>query len=189
MEADPGYCAALSSLAHSRRLTEADHPVVARLQATLDAAPADHEGRALLHFALGKAFDDLKDYGEAMRHFDAGNALRRRFAPFDPDNFRKRIDRTIAVSTPEFFARHAKLATADATPLLIVGLPRSGTSLVEQILSAHPQVAGAGELSYWAREGASVEARLAEGIPPERARAMIDGYLRYCAASRPGHCG
>jgi tetratricopeptide (TPR) repeat protein len=177
IQADPGNCTAWLSLVLAQKLTEGDRPLVARMLGRLDACGAHVEGRMILHFALGKAYDDLKDYAEAMHHFDAANALRKRFSAFNPENLRERIDGIIATCTPDFFARHAEVATADATPVLIVGLPRSGTTLVEQIVSSHPQVAGAGELMYWAQQRAAGEIQLAGGIAPDRARAIVDGYI------------
>jgi hypothetical protein len=165
------------ALVRDKKLTEADRPEVARLLAALEAWSPDNEGRMFLHFALGKAFDDLREYGEAMHHFDAANALRTRFSTFKPENFLKQIDRVIATFTPDFFARHAHAAAADATPLLIIGMPRSGTTLVEQIVSSHPQVAGAGELMFWIEQERSLASEPAADIPPERAHTMIGRYL------------
>jgi tetratricopeptide (TPR) repeat protein len=174
---DPNDCTAYLSRVLVHKLTEADRPLVARLLALLERRSAPDEARMIAHFALGKAYDDLKDYAEAMHHFDAANALRKRFSTFDPEEHRKRVDGLIATCTPDFFARHREVASLDATPVLIVGLPRSGTTLVEQIISAHPQVAAAGELIYWAQQGVSMEPKLADGIAPDRARAITDGYL------------
>jgi tetratricopeptide (TPR) repeat protein len=177
LQADPRNYMAHLALVRDKKLTEADRPEVARLLAALEAWSPDNEGRMFLHFALGKAFDDLREYGEAMHHFDAANALRTRFSTFKPENFLKQIDRVIATYTPDFFARHAHAAAADATPLLIIGMPRSGTTLVEQIVSSHPQVAGAGELMFWIEQERSLASEPAADIPPERAHTMIGRYL------------
>lgn len=174
---DPNDCTAHLGRVSVQKLTEADRPLVARLSAVLERCGGHDEGRMLVHFALGKAYDDLKDYEQAMHHFDAANKLRGRFSRFDPEQFRKYIDGLIATCTPEFFARHREVASLDASPVLIVGLPRSGTTLVEQIISAHPQVAGAGEQMYWSQQGLFADSELADEIAPDRARALIDGYL------------
>jgi hypothetical protein len=102
-----------------------------------------------------------------------GGTPTRRFAP----DVRKRIEKIIVGFTPDVFARHADVATTDGTPVLIVGMPRSGTTLVEQILSSHPQIAGAGELVFLLQQEISVTSERAACILPERARAIIDGYL------------
>jgi len=107
----------------------------------------------MLHFAAGKAFDDLGDYATAMSHFGAGNGIRRQLAPFSLGAVEKRVESIIARFTPEFFANHAKLGDDDPTPILIIGMPRSGTTLLERIISNHPKVRGGGELEYWNERG------------------------------------
>jgi hypothetical protein len=106
-----------------------------------------------LHFAAGKALDDLQDYAGAIRHFDAANAYRRKLGrPFDRDELGAIVDTLLRLFTPEYFREFSKRGT-DETPVLIVGLPRSGTTLVERIVSAHPQVAGGGEIVFWFDHG------------------------------------
>ena len=109
--------------------------------------------RLRLHLAMGKAADDLGDYALAMQHFDAGYAVRRESVLFDADAFPLEIERLIARSTPEWIGRAGELGSGDRTPILIIGMPRSGTTLVEQIVSSHPEVAGAGELHFWNQRG------------------------------------
>jgi hypothetical protein len=111
--------------------------------------------RLQLHLAIGKAADDLGDYALAMRHFDAADGVRRGFVPFDSAAFSVEIDRLIARCTPEFIARAPELGSNDATPVLIIGMPRSGTTLVEQIVSMHPEVGAGDELNFWNDRGAA----------------------------------
>jgi tetratricopeptide (TPR) repeat protein len=117
--------------------------------------------RIRVHLALGKAADDLGDYEEAMRHFDAAETLRNEIIRFDLAKFEARVDGLIAHFTPELLGAQLARAPAtglyDATPILVLGLPRSGTTLVEQILSAHPDVRGGGELSFWNERGSAWE--------------------------------
>lgn len=177
LQIDPTNYTAYLAMVADKKLDEADRPLVARMLAALKACPSAHEGRMFLHFALGKAFDDLKDYGEAMRQFDAANALRKRFIAINPEDVRRRVEMIIKGFTPEVFARHAEVATADETPVLIVGMPRSGTTLVEQILSSHPQIAGAGELTFLLQQEIPTTAQGSACISAGHARAIIDGYL------------
>jgi hypothetical protein len=74
--------------------------------------------------------------------------------PFDSTAFSIEIDRLIARRTPESIARASEIASSDATPILIIGMPRSGTTLVEQIVSMHPEVGAGGELHFWNERGA-----------------------------------
>jgi tetratricopeptide (TPR) repeat protein len=135
--------------------------LMTRMRAVLESSALDPAQRVRVHLALGKTADDLGNPEEAMRHFDAAEAVRNSIVRFDLQKFEARVDRLIAHFTPELFAQAAAQASAsansDRTPILILGLPRSGTTLVEQILSAHPDVSGAGELSYWNERGSEWE--------------------------------
>ncbi len=184
----PGQVAAYEGLVSSRRLTEADRPLLARIITRLEAGDATDRQRMSLHFAAGKALDDLKDYTRAIQHFDAANRIRRTLSSFDVRRFERRVDRMIDRFTSDLFTRHTKMTGGDETPVLIVGMPRSGTTLVERIVSSHPSVAGGGELVYWNRLGAAwgdapIE-RLAENA--ERLRA---GYVAVLRGIGPGALG
>ena len=145
---------AFQLFAATRRMTESDRPLVEQMRAVVEDAALDGETRAAVRFGLGKAFDDLGDYEEAMRHYDAGNTLKAVSARFDRELLVRRYDEIIARATAENL-EHAARALAqprrsgEDLPVLIVGMPRSGTTLVEQILSSHPQVAAAGEQMFW----------------------------------------
>jgi tetratricopeptide (TPR) repeat protein len=129
--------------------------VLARMEAALATPRLDMGQRLRLHLALGKAADDLGDYALAMQHLDAADAVRLGLASFDSAAFDRQIDRLIARCTGELMARADELGSGDATPVLIVGMPRSGTTLVEQIVSNHPDVAAGGELIFWNERGAA----------------------------------
>ena len=134
-----------------RRLTPADAQLRDRMRAALHTPGLEPEHVLRLHLALGKAADDAGDYADAMGHFDAAERVRRRCSPFDAAAFAAQVDRLIAVFTPEVLARAG--STAEATPVLILGMPRSGTTLVEQIVSSHPGAAAGGELNFWNERG------------------------------------
>jgi tetratricopeptide (TPR) repeat protein len=129
--------------------------LLARMEAALATPGLDVGQRLRLHLALGKAADDLGDYALAMQHFDAADAVRRGSASFDSAAFDRQINLLIARCTGDLIARAAELGSGDATPVLIVGMPRSGTTLVEQIVSSHPEVAAGGELIFWNGRGAA----------------------------------
>jgi tetratricopeptide (TPR) repeat protein len=142
-------------LVRCRPVTKADEGLRARMEAALATPSLDVAQRLRVHLALGKAADDLGDYALAMHHFDAADAVRRGSMSFDSAAFDTQIDRLIARFTPDVMARAAELGSGDATPVLIVGMPRSGTTLVEQIVSSHPNVAAGGELTFWTERGAA----------------------------------
>jgi tetratricopeptide (TPR) repeat protein len=134
--------------------SDSDDGLLQAMQAAL-ATPGLEAGQRLrVHLAIGKAAEDLGDYALAMQHFDAADAVRRGSAPFDSAAFSIEIDRLIARCTPEWIARAPELGSSDATPVLILGMPRSGTTLVEQIVSMHPEVGAGGELHFWNQRGA-----------------------------------
>jgi tetratricopeptide (TPR) repeat protein len=142
-------------LVRCRRVTAADDGLLDRMEAALATPGLEAVHRHRVHLALGKAADDLGDYALAMRHFDAADAVRRGSMSFDSAAFDAEVDRLVALFTPDHVARAAELGSGDATPVLILGMPRSGTTLVEQIVSSHPKVAGGGELTFWAEHGAA----------------------------------
>ena len=99
-----------------------------------------------LHFALGKALEDKGEYAQSFEHYSAGNAIRA--AGFDPDQLSvtAAVDDSIATFTEDFFRRNAGSGCEDEGPIFVVGLHRSGSTLVEQILASHPLVEGTTEL-------------------------------------------
>ncbi len=97
-------------------------------------------------FGLGKAYEDKGDYEAAWSHYDAGNRLQRPLVKHDPLELEKRHQDIRAIFDRDFLARHAGSGHEAPDPILIVGLPRSGSTLVEQILASHSQVEGTAEL-------------------------------------------
>jgi tetratricopeptide (TPR) repeat protein len=141
-------------LVRCRPVTAADG-LLAPMESALATPGLEMAQRLRVHLAMGKAADDLGDYALAMSHFDAADAVRRRSGSFDSAAFDREIDNLIATFTPDLIARAAEIGGADATPVLIIGMPRSGTTLVEQIVSSHPAVGAAGELNFWNERGAA----------------------------------
>jgi hypothetical protein len=123
------------------------------MQAALATPGLEATERHRLHLAMGKAADDLGDYALAMQHFDAADTVRRGSGSFDSAAFSIEVDRLIARCTPEWIARAAELGSRDMTPIFIIGMPRSGTTLLEQIVSMHPEVGAGGELNFWNERG------------------------------------
>jgi tetratricopeptide (TPR) repeat protein len=136
-------------LVRCRPVTSNDKGLLEEMQAALATPGLEAQQLQRLHLAIGKAAEDLGDYGLAMQHFDTADAVRRGSAAFDSAALSIEIDRLIARCTPEFIARASELGSDDATPVLIIGMPRSGTTLVEQIISMHPEVGAGGELNFW----------------------------------------
>ncbi|MEO0424628.1 MAG: sulfotransferase [Pseudomonadota bacterium] len=115
-------------------------------------------------FALGKAWEDRGDYSKAFEHYYHGNSKKRFKVTYDPIEFQDSTDRIIEVFTREFFAEREGWGYADDSPILILGLPRSGSTLLEQILASHSQVEGTAELHYLLRAATQSGLNRTDGI-------------------------
>ncbi|CDX52706.1 Sulfotransferase [Mesorhizobium plurifarium] len=142
----PNMAKAWLLLTQVKRQTERDKEL-AGMEAEHAKAPQGSLARMQLSFGLGKANDDLKDYGRAFDYFAEGNAIRRRAIAYDPARTRGEFEAMKAAFDTAFFEKHRPSDISDDTPIFVVGMPRSGTTLVEQIIASHPQVLGAGELN------------------------------------------
>jgi tetratricopeptide (TPR) repeat protein len=162
-------------LVHCRQFGAGDSAVADRMAAVLQRQDLDDDTHMAIHFALGKVFDDCGDYARAMEQFDAANRLRARGLVFDRAGLAAMVDRTIALFTPAFMARNVALGVADETPLFIVGMYRSGTTLAEQILSSHPDIAAGGELTVWS--GTDIEPDAGGAFDAARTGDAVAKYL------------
>jgi tetratricopeptide (TPR) repeat protein len=130
-----------------------DDPALARMESFLASSPnlRGVEARLFMHFALGKAYRKSGDPENAFRHLAAGNALRRGTITYDVATDERFALDTIAFFTPENMRAMSGAGDDSRAPIFVLGMPRSGTSLVEQILASHPGVHGAGELILFDR--------------------------------------
>jgi len=181
---DPAGAAHYHSLANLRRMTPTDRPLIDRMTSLLHNPGTNERDRMLLHFALGKAHDDLHEFAAAIGHFDAANRIRGASAPLDRRALVRLVDRNIDFFSYTANRFDATLGVPDDRPVFFLGLPRSGTTLVEQILSCHPRVTAGGELAFWPEHGPPA---LASGEPltPDRVRALATGYQSVLAAIVP----
>jgi tetratricopeptide (TPR) repeat protein len=134
------------------------------------------EQRCHINFGLAKACEDLGDYEKAFAHYSEGNALRKKLLSYDI-NQDAELFRQIKFNYPRIAQNSLKPDTLSKNPMpiFIVGMPRSGTSLVEQIISSHSKVTGAGELSYVTQFGASI----AQGLSDSNTDSLINFRERY----------
>jgi tetratricopeptide (TPR) repeat protein len=148
---------ALKGLAELRRQS-AEGNSVAAMEAALAAAPADSQDAATLNFGLAKSYEDLGQYAMSWPHLSAANKLERARIIYDPALDRGTIERIIA-GFPNI--ESLKADTTGESPIFIVGLPRTGTTLVERIIGSHSAVHSAGELSALSEAIATVVGRAA----------------------------
>lgn len=123
-----------------------DDDDVSAMEAALESLDLSEEDRFHLEFALGKAHEDRDEAEAAFAHYAEGNRLRRALIDYDPAEIERHVERSTALLTPEFFAARAGQGSAARDPIFIVGLPRAGSTLVEQILASHHQIEGTTEL-------------------------------------------
>jgi len=171
-------------LVRCRPITQEDHGLIAQMEGALATPGLEVSHRLRLHLAIGKAADDLGNYELAMRHFDAADSVRRSAGSFNSSAFSAETDRLTARCTREWISRAAELGSSDATPVLIIGMPRSGTTLVEQIVSSHPEVGAGGELNFWNERGAAWH-RDAAGNEKSFVRKAVGDYLSVLRAIAP----
>ena len=182
---DPGNAKAALNLAKSKRFTAERDEDEDRIRAVADHGDADRHTRRDLHLALGKIHDDRGEWETAFAHYERANRPFAETAIRQCDEWLALMDRMPAVFDADWFAgRPAAAAEPDPTPVFVVGMPRSGTTLVEQCLAAHPAVHGAGELSAILR--LTTEAAARAGAEPDPLRT---GVTSMNAAARPGKGG
>lgn len=136
----------LSLLEDAGGLADADLVAMQRLHGGLDGA-----GRIPLGFALANAYAARDDHEQAARYYAEANAARRAGLDFSIEAAANEIAALMAAFTPDFFARFAGAGNADVSPIFIVGMPRSGSTLTEQILASHRDVLGGGEMTLLPR--------------------------------------
>ena len=179
----PAFGAAWWSLANLKtvRFDDAD---VAAMTAALALPDLDPGDRFQLQFALGKALHDADRFDVAFAHYAAGNRLRREFHPFRGSDITRLVDRSIELFTAEMLATAGGDPASD--PIFIVGMPRAGSTLVEQILSSHSLVEGTSELPDMpriARAKGHYPGSAADMTAAERAAAGAE-YLQRTAINR-----
>ncbi len=155
LSVNPRCVGALANLAQNLRgqLDEAD---AAQMKALLDAPWVRDGARASLHFGLAHFDDGRKEYAPAAEHAIAANRFytdhkRRRGWAYDPQDHERYVSRLIDTFTPGYFERTAGTGSPTELPVFIVGMPRSGTTLTEQIIASHPRAFGAGERTFASR--------------------------------------
>lgn len=172
------------SLANLKTVRFSAADVTAMQNALATPGLAD-EDRFHLDFALGKALEDAKQYNASFAHYAAGNALRRVSLDYDAGETTAFVDESTALFTQDFFAERAGQGCDAPDPIFIIGMPRAGSTLLEQILSSHSRVEGTSELPdipALARRGAYPE-RLAE-LGPDKFKALGEEYLERTRVQR-----
>lgn len=144
--ARPSFGDAYWSLANLKTYRFLDEEI-ARMRAEEQAPGTSVADRYHLCFALGKSCEDRGEYAESWHYYERGNALKRAESRYRPEIIENNTRKQIETCTREFFARRSGYGVSDRDPIFIVGLPRAGSTLLEQILASHSQIVGTQELS------------------------------------------
>jgi tetratricopeptide (TPR) repeat protein len=161
------------SLANLKTYRLTDEDIREMESRTADADVRDEkvseESRVNFLFALAKAFEDRGDHERAWNYYREGNSCRRMLENYDPVRDEVMNDEIVEVFSREFLSEHTGLGHPSAEPIFVVGLPRSGSTLIEQILASHSQVEGTSELPYVGSVATSLNRNRADGINYPRA--------------------
>jgi tetratricopeptide (TPR) repeat protein len=174
-------------LADCRQFTPGDPAVAAMEALAAERRSLPEDDRRQLLFALAKAYADLGEYDSSFEYLLEGNALKRQQIGYDEAGVLGQFRRIEAVFTKGLIRRRSGIGHPSPVPVFIVGMPRSGTTLIEQTLAGHPQVFGAGELAdlgnaAW-RLGGFPE--VIESLPDEALRRFGAGYVEGISARAP----
>ncbi len=183
---DPAFHPARAALAHAMKFRSRAEADLVAIEQAYAGTGADDPAHMQLAFALGKALDDVGAYSEAFELFGDANRLARAERPYSLERDAEAFRQIRTTFTAEFIARHRGQGDVGASPIFIVGMPRSGTTLTERILAGHPSVYTCGELSFFERS-----VRLATGANPLReparsAAALTGAALEQIAANYLG---
>ena len=160
---------------------------VRNMGAELARKDLSDDDRLHFEFSLGKALEDAGEFEKSFSHYLNGNAIRRKIHPYNHEDTTRFVKRSKEVFTAEFFAARAGHGSPDPAPIFIIGLPRAGSTLIEQILASHSQVEGTMELPDIPRiameimrrddiGGAVGFAQAVAGLSPQELRAMGEQY-------------
>ncbi len=133
------------SLANLKKFTFMESDIT-EMKSALDNMDLNHHGYVPLCFALGKAYEDKKEFDVSFKYYKIGNDIKKQEFNFNPEFFSEKINEKMRSWDSDFFSKHAYKGCMDAAPIFILGLPRSGSTLLEQILASHSKVDGTMEL-------------------------------------------
>jgi tetratricopeptide (TPR) repeat protein len=175
IEHDPKSDAAYLLLAHTRRVQPTDSSMIRRFETVLNNPNSSEETIKCIHFGLGKIYDDLGQFEQAFSHYQLGNNLQHHRVQFDRRALAAYVETVNKVFSPEFFNTPPAALARNPTPVFIVGMLRSGTTLVERILASHPKIHSLGETELIDGLAEQLSARLGMSYPD--CAAVIDSSL------------
>ncbi len=182
----PESASAYFYLAASRKF-QSDDPLIPRLQSLAEKTSTDQPSAISLNFALGKIYDDCKQWDSAWQHYAIANQLHNKKVVYNPEAEEANVDLLMEVFNSDIIRNRTELGSGSTLPVVILGMPRSGTTLTEQIISSHPEVAAAGEVVFWSSARHIIPYTLGTNDPypqcivnmtHDHAREISDHYIR-----------
>jgi tetratricopeptide (TPR) repeat protein len=194
ISADPSHGDAYWSLANLKTV-KFNHIEIETMRDQLDKLKSDSANKYHLAFSLGKAYEDAKEFDKSFSAYELGNDIKRRYSGYDAEDNKLRVNDTLAVCSKEFMAQFDDSGNQNSSPLFVVGLPRSGSTLIEQILASHSQVEATAELHFISRIAAQLEGtrkrgdqrqypRLLGSLSPNQRTDLGEQYLEACSVYR-----
>ncbi|HEY3780622.1 MAG TPA: sulfotransferase [Fimbriimonadaceae bacterium] len=183
IELNPTCGNAYAGLVHVQRITPNDQPLIDEIEARLE--DTTYPGELFqMHYALGKSHQDLRQFEQAMHHYDEANRLEILYkfggARFNKEAYGMSTNRLIASQTSSA-PQLSEIANTSALPIFVVGMVRSGTTLTEQILSSHPDIGSAGEQHFWLEQLDRFDS-----LYPEQKAALAAEYIAKLQSFAPG---
>ena len=181
------------SLANLKTYRFSDEQLLEMEKRVEDDSAASDKSEVNFLFALGKAYDDRGDYDRAWHYYERGNDKQRMLVQYDPVHTETINDGIIDVFDKTLFEEKSGSGHPDPAPIFILGLPRSGSTLIEQVLASHSQVEGTSELPYLGRVATSLNRNRPDGVnypeavrelAPENFAVLGEDYIRYAQLHR-----
>ncbi|HEY3782277.1 MAG TPA: sulfotransferase [Fimbriimonadaceae bacterium] len=190
IQIDSDQADAYFKLFYGKKAGQTDQDLIEAMQRVLVNGKRTLEEQRLLNYALGKAYEDLGEYGKAMQRYDLANRaafdLQLGGRVFDRRAYSAEVDRSIRQFTKGFLEQATPLGSPSKTPIFVIGMMRSGTTLLEQILSRHSKIGAGGETGFWMRKGVQAVRPNIEGVRPSSPNQIAEEYLSMLGAISPG---
>ena len=188
IQTQPIQGAAYLALATNHRIGAEDADLVSEMETAVAQDRLDSIGQIQLHYSLGKAFEDLGNYAKAMHHYDRAHQISRGDeaigGKYDRWSAQQRVERTIQAFSADQITALQSSGSTSTVPVFVVGMIRSGTTLVEQILSSHSEAAGVGEHSYWLSHAAALVSPIGK-VDRTLLKPFADRYVKQLQTSYP----